>query len=137
MPKKKQLSFEELKDHWYKKLAKSGFVDIEKNEDYLHEWHGHRFKGVPKEVREAKVRYYTLAEHFLNEFPFRTEVDKVIWSYHAEGIAVRDIARLLRKAKVKSVKTNKTNVWMIIKKLRSSMYAFYSSEDLEYYDNRD
>lgn len=123
----KNLSLKELKEIWYKKLKKSGFHDIEKSEDHLHEWHSKRFLGIPKEVFKAKVDYYTMAERFLNDYPFETNMDKLVWEYHSQGVAVREIAQLLKKVGVKSIKISKSTIWLMVKRLRNSMYSMYST----------
>jgi hypothetical protein len=120
----KKADFEKLKAKWYKKLKDDGFVDIE-YDDKL-------FVGVPTSVLgkrlkdgvwQAKAAYYSMAESFLIEYAFSNELDKIIWDYHANGISVREIAETLRKAKIK--KTNRTTVWLTVKRLEKIMKQMY------------
>lgn len=125
---KKKLSYKEEKDIWYKKLEKSGFVDIEQDEDNLKKWSSVFTKEVGKhslEVWKIKAEYFQMATNFLEEYKFDNNIEKVIWEYHANGLRIREIADLLKKARVKSVGVKKSNIYNIIKRLKNSMYAMY------------
>lgn len=134
MPPTKKVSLAELKDKWYKKLAKSGFEDIEDKDHNLKKFHKNFFSSVPKELRTAKASYYQMAENFLGDYRFTDNIEKVIWDYHSNGISVREISMLLKKAKVRSFIPKKSAIWLIIKRLRSSMYSMYLRGDEEYHE---
>lgn len=125
--KKKQPSFKELQAHWYKKLEKSGFVDIEKKETNLRTYRYRNDEGTSNQFtstwRNSKMEYYSLATQFLNEHEFQTNIEKVIWEYHTNGISVRNITNLLSKAKLSQ--TNRTYVWFIVRDLRKIMKEQY------------
>jgi len=70
-----------------------------------------------------KLEYYDLATRFLNEYPFESERDRAIWAYHAEGISYRNIAKILRKAKVAKLK--KDTIWRIVSELKLTMKTMY------------
>lgn len=110
--------FKKVKALWYKKLRDSGFEDAESDEFNLKVW-SLKFT-TPKTVRDwqAKTEYYYMANHFLNNYKFEAPLDKVIWEYHTNGISVREIAKLLKKVKIKA---DRNSVWLIVKKLKSAM----------------
>jgi hypothetical protein len=122
MPQPKD-DFKKLKAKWYKKLKdETDFVDIEYED-------GSMTSCLPRSPRnkipyqQELIRdYYYMCYHFLNEHDFTTELEKVIWEYHTEGISVRDIVVVLKKIKIK---TDKTTVGEIVKKLGDIMKSRY------------
>lgn len=122
---KKPQDYKTLKDLWYKKLAKTGFYDIE--------WDEYDFKDVTPSVRfsrpivirnwHAKSEYYSMAGRFLHEYKFASNLEKAIWDYHSNGISARNIVKLLKKVKV--IKPNKDNISTIIKRLVGKMKEMY------------
>ncbi len=132
----KKTDFKALKAKWDKKLADSGFEDIETANGDLkrHTAYGSRGLGYHGQIGwDAKVSYYTMAEHFLNDYRFDTNMDKVIWEYHANGISVREIAQLLQDLKLVDTISRGT-VHNILKKLTKSMYAMYVGQHDEYHE---
>lgn len=129
LKKTKQQKFKELQDKWYKKLEKSGFSDIEAGEDRLKSYSSVIFSYGNESSWRAKREYYQMAENFLTDYKFATTMEEIIWAYHANGISGHNIALLLGKAKIK--KTNRTDVLIIIKRLRSSMYSMYVAQQRE------
>ncbi len=65
-----------------------------------------------------------MAGQFLNNYNFRSKLEKVIWEYHCNGISYRNIAKLLRKVKT-SMTPNKDNINAIINKLEIEMKKLY------------
>lgn len=118
--------YQKQKEIWYKKLKQSGFEDIESDENNLKEWSSKFARKKSLESMIAKQTYYNLATQFLNIFAFETELEKVVWTYHTEGISVRNIAKTLKKAKIKKI--NRQKVWLIVKKLRTAMKKMYVNE---------
>lgn len=125
-------SYKKLRKTWYKKLKESGFKDIEFNDDTLAGNHSSTFyRNIPnhtklqnpKVVWEAKLEYYTMAEHFLNEHKFENSLEKIIWEYHSNGLSIRSIIKILHKDKV--TKTNRDTVWKTIKRLSTEMKKLY------------
>lgn len=102
-----------LQAKWYKKLAKSGFIDIEdtsKPDAPLKKYDSKHFNHINRPRRDtevnisdnayydpstfiAKQRYYELAEHFLNDYEFKTRREKLIWAEWIAGDSIRLIAR--------------------------------------------
>lgn len=124
MSKPKKTEYERVRDVWYKKLADDGFNDIELV------WFGGRGTSRSEQwkdpdLRQATVDYYCMAQHFLNEYEFDTEVEKIMWEYYSNGLSFREIAKVLNKTKV--TKTNKDAVWLIIKRLEEIMKGLYLS----------
>jgi hypothetical protein len=123
MQKKKPKSYEEIRAIWYKKLEKSGFKDIEQDEDDLKVWSTLFTRKRTKELKESREAYYYMAQSFLNDYKFANNIERVIWEYHTGGIGIRDIVKTLSKAGVQNCKRNKT--WTIINRLRNSMKKMY------------
>lgn len=145
-PKKfKPLTKEEyntLRDKWYQKLEKvkddvypEGFTDIERDEDtlkvYSSDKFGARRPGHSDTLNQGggwqvKAAYYSMAERYLNEYPFETRREAVIWEYHANAISVRDIVKLLKKVRIQM---KRTAVWELIKKHKVKMFELYMSDN--------
>lgn len=123
MSKKKPETYEEIRAVWYAKLEKSGFVDIEQDENDLKVWSTLFTRKRTKELKESREAYYYMARSFLNDYKFANNVERIIWEYHTEGIGVRDIAKTLAKAGVQKYKRNKT--WTIINRLETIMKKMY------------
>lgn len=128
--KTKKTELERLTEVWYAKLktAKSeeypnGFKDIEIYKSF----------GASDVPRSIKLRaawenqivqdYYCMAQHFLNEYEFDSELEKVMWEYHTNGISIRNIVKLLKKARIR--KHNRISVWKIVKRLENIMKGLY------------
>lgn len=123
---KRPKTYEQLRDQWYAKLKKKGFDDIEDTQGRLKKWSSDVF-GKKALVQnggwQAKAAYYQMAERFLNEYEFATELEKTIWEYHTNAVSVRDIAETLNKAKV--TKTNRQAVWLVVHRLEDLMKRMY------------
>ena len=112
--------FKKLKDKWYKKLEQNGFEDIElSHRDSLIRWHHADFQYFysPESFRQ-KEYYFYLANQFLNQYQFESEVEKKIWQLHSEGMGCREI---YRKTRWKS----KSTIHLVICKLKQIMKAYY------------
>lgn len=104
---------------WDKKLAESGFDDIEHREsENLKKHHSYWFAARYSPLAfESKRQYYDLATQYLNEGTFETERDKKIWSLHAEGLTYSEIGKI--------IKLHFTSVGKIVTKLKEGMEKFY------------
>lgn len=116
-------NYEQLRAEWYKKLKDDGFKDTESIEDIDQD----RIQALRREsysrdmdpvIRQATEDYYQIAAVFLSSYTFETELDKIVWEYHTNGLSVRSISETLGKAKIKRAKTQ---VWEIIKRLEHKM----------------
>lgn len=87
----------ELTAKWYKKLEKSGFVDIEdvnSDKEFLKKWDSQYFKRrYTPETFYAKQAYYQNAQDVLAEYKFNNAVDKKLYEMHANGLSHADIAK--------------------------------------------
>lgn len=111
-----------LQKIWYKKLKDSGFSDIEKANGSI----GRTKLNLDNrnfDQIEITQQYYSMARSFLIEHHFESELDKVIWEYHIEGISVRNIAKLLSSTDMKIKK--KSTVNNIIRRLEQIMKDKY------------
>ena len=137
LQKKKQLSPTEVlskaKIVWYKKLKDSGFEDIERDELYLKRYSGSLNESGKEKLSYTKRRlhwestgdYYSMAAKFLHDYKFTSNLEKVIWEYHAEGMSMRNIAKTLKKLKLKKFNINKDKVNSIVKPLVLAMKRMY------------
>jgi hypothetical protein len=127
MSKKPQTEYERQKEIWYKKLADSGFVDIEENNgNDLKHWDGSGSTRHDPDYIQAKQEYYNVAMHFLTNHKFDSELEKVIWEYHSNAVSARNISKTLVSAGF--VKMGRMTVWRVIKRLRSAMKRLYVNE---------
>lgn len=134
MLKNKKTKFEQLKAKWYKKLEKSGFEDIESDENNLKVWSSIFARKNSPEVWQARAEYYQMATNFLEDYKFSNDVEKIVWEYHSNGISMRDISKLLKKARVKSIPINRQDIGVLIRKLKNSMYSMYVAKQDEYHE---
>lgn len=112
---------------WYKKLKDEGFEDIERDPDTLKCYDSSHFLETKTKRRRDRVEpYYKLADLFLSEHKFDTEIERVIWEYHSNGLSVRKITDTLKRVKVK---TNYTTVWIIVNRLKHHMFKNYTTVD--------
>lgn len=122
-PKKPPQTFQQLKTIWYKKLAKSGFEDIEADENNLKVWSTQLRRARSLNTMDAKQQYYYMAEQFLNEFNFKSPTSQIIWEYHSNALSIKNIVKLLNKTRRKKLDHN--IVWGEIKTLRKIMFSMY------------
>lgn len=131
MPKLKKIKvksdFNSLKAKWYKKLAKEGFKDIERDEDTLKSYSGTRRGDVNGTVADwqAKAQYFQMATNFLNDYRFESEFDRTVWMYHSEGLSKYEISAIFRKLHKNKRGYGRTTIHDLIMKLRKSMFTMY------------
>jgi Mor family transcriptional regulator len=85
---------EKLKAKWNKKLADSGFIDIERPDGSLKPEGDYR--TVDHGLQDGREEYYYSAQDFLNQGKFASLLDYTIWKMHAEGISYRQISAELK-----------------------------------------
>lgn len=120
----KSKKFETLKKRWYSKLAKSGFVDAEQDEEYLNQFSG-KITGSDEYLDEdgsqyawdqllgnqvksdAKAEYFRWCRHRLNDYNFKTKRDQKVFEMHSEGLGERAIAKNLNLTRGKIAQTLK------------------------------
>lgn len=85
---------EALTKTWYKKLARSGFEDIE-DETGTPRGDTTKRRAVGRDPVDAQARleYYTTATHFLVErvTPWSKD-ERAVWVLHADGLSYREAA---------------------------------------------
>lgn len=117
--------FNKLKQVWYKKLKKSGFEDIELNEKYLKNPSSKFLRKRSLDTFQNRENYYYMATCFLNDYKFKTRLDKIVWEYHANGISVRNIVMLLKTVKIRC---NRDSICKKTQELRKIMEQLYLPE---------
>ncbi len=114
-----------LQAKWYKKLARSGFEDIEDTSspnEFLNTWDSlHFLSRYTVDQFHARERYFQLATQFLEEHMFDTSREKSIWAEYCTGLSMRAIARNRR------VSLHKIRV--VIKKLEEAMLGRRKNKD--------
>lgn len=92
--------FKALQARWYAKLAKSGFVDIEREDGTLIDREQERYaKEMPQDVAKAREAYYRAAEHYMTRAGAMTKRDLAVWRLHVEGCNNTEIAEALGLAR--------------------------------------
>jgi hypothetical protein len=112
-------NYKKLKEVWYKKLEKAGFVDIEEDEFKLKVDSTKFARQESMKSYQTKIDYYYMANHFLNSYKFKSSFDRIVWEYHVEGIPSRDIAKILTKLKRKPI--GRMTIWRVLKRLTKIM----------------
>jgi hypothetical protein len=89
---------EKLKAKWNKKLADSGFVDIERPDGSLKPEVDYRSLDSTRgdSLQDGRQEYYYIAQDFLNRGKFANLLDYTVWKLHAEGMSFRDIGNELK-----------------------------------------
>lgn len=90
--------FRKLEDIWNKKLAASGFEDIETGREpnkFLKQWDATWFVNRRHGWRGTLERqiYYQECDRFLQEHPFKSRLDRRIWAMHADGKTLAETSR--------------------------------------------
>lgn len=121
--------FKKLKAVWDKKLAKSGFNDIEQEDENLKTWTtGILKKRTSIEAYKAKETYFQLAGQFLYSHKFDSKEDMLIWKYHSDGLSSREIVKELKKSN--KIKIYRMYVSQLIIKLRNQMLSEIGQDDV-------
>ena len=85
-------SFEKLKSKWDKKLADSGFKDIENKDGSLKKEVDPRTQAYAFKEQESREIYYDMAKTHLFSHMFETTLEENVWMWHVDGKSFRDIA---------------------------------------------
>lgn len=115
----KTKEFKKLQAEWYSKLEDEGFQDVEQDEEHLKRWTSSFFKTrYNPTLWKAKEEYYRAAGHFLHDYKFSNDTEKLIWELHGEAMSIRNIALVL---KAKGIKSYKRRIHETIQKLAKEM----------------
>jgi hypothetical protein len=118
---KNSKEFKQLQQNWYKKLKDDGFEDIESDEDSLKQWASSELvRTYDPIIFSAKEDYYRLAGQFYHDHKFLSEMEKLIWSFHKDGIPFDRVHALIKK-EYKKVKISRTTVFNIVARLAKEM----------------
>lgn len=126
----KPKDFKKIQKEWYAKAKASGYEDIEEDShgeqrlkkyvaNYL--WLKHR-----PDRYALQANYYRAAGHFLYDHKFKNELEKKIWTLHAEGVSVRIIAERLSK---EHYKISKWRAHTTIQRLTKIMISTLRSDN--------
>src|SRR6266576_5830924 len=89
---------EKVKGKGNKKLAASGFEDIERSDGTLKPEVEYRSLESTRgdSLQDGRQEYYYIAQDFLNRGKFANLLDYTVWKLHTDGISYRDIGRELK-----------------------------------------
>jgi hypothetical protein len=110
--------FKKLQKTWYKKLAKSGFQDIEEDEVNLYKYSN---LDSVSYLLPANETYYRLAGHFLHDYKFKDIHEKMIWKYHSEGFTYRELPEKVKKV----INMGRRKYFYTVKRLSNEMLTMY------------
>lgn len=105
-----------LTAQWYKKLADSGFVEIEdvnSPNEMLKRWTSEISTRHTAQTLQDRQDYYLRASHLLESEHWPNPVDKQIWALFCEGHSTRTIYEMInvrrkkRSTRIGSVYINK------------------------------
>lgn len=100
--------FKALKKFWDKKLAKSGFVDIEIEKGdfvYLAQNAPNVYKQQPQVAREARLAYFSAMSRGYAAKPPRKKLDRMVMELYVNGTRVDEIVRVLKAGGIVKYKT--------------------------------
>lgn len=124
-PKSKE--FKDLQAKWDAKLKKSGFEDAERRDGCLKFYDSSYFTSVSRGISvdptwfKSKEEYHRLAGHFLYDYKFDSQEERLIWEQHANGESIRDIVKIMKE---KGFKAYKSKINGIVKRLVEEMKKF-------------
>lgn len=93
-------NFKELQKAWYERLAGEGFRDAEKiigDELELQQSAAHPCRHYSQLRKQIKEAYYNLLSQYVEMAEFKTETDKLILTWYAEGMRIKCIREELHK----------------------------------------
>jgi hypothetical protein len=110
--------FKKLEKTWNKKLAESGFVDIEHKSGNLKQNASNSYRTTIRETIDSKLRYFELLGQGIQEEDFKDLIERFIMEKKGEGLSTLEICRQLRRfhrAKVSEVIRHYEIKWKIKK----------------------
>lgn len=122
---KMKKTLQQLQLEWYKKLKDSGFDDIEASETKLRDW-SYRFVRRTINTNDDLAEYYRLAEFFVQDYKFETELERVIWEYHANGLNYPEILKIMQALPFSKKWKSFLPIRRVIYKLRKKMFRMYN-----------
>jgi len=81
------VTFKQLKEKWYKKLEKAGFIDEEVKHPYLIPPPSYRWA-----MKEQIEEFYRLATWYATAGKFTTQKEQKVWERFCEGDTITEIA---------------------------------------------
>ena len=121
---------------WYKKLADSGFADLEWLDKKSGAGHATpflrdslwKYRNIGAFEASQTLEYYNAAQEFSQVFTFPSKLHKFVWSLHAEGLSYRRIAD---KCRTRAFKHKPSIFWISIhiRKLKQEMFYWLADQD--------
>ena len=89
--------FKRLKQFWYDKLKREGFVDIEDPDYRLYHSRLDAYRQIPEPIKSERLDYYLKLGEHVEEGIFDNELDHLVMAYFAEGCTYKHIIAQLEK----------------------------------------
>lgn len=93
--------FKKLKIQWDKRLAQSGFDDIENGDGSLKATTDSRTIRRSLKDKQERETYYSIAREFMNTYNWPEITDKLIWAAHIDGMGITPISHMLHITRYK------------------------------------
>lgn len=128
-------AFIKLQKEWYKKLADSGFKDIEEFDEVRGSaaisFLKRSCKDLAKKYNDTTFFYYQLCRDFLSHGFFLSKIDHKIWQLHSEGVSIREILKELQQDSTLNFPHSIFWIFTRLNKLKKDMYLWQSSQESE------
>lgn len=127
----KTSEFERTQRHWYAKLKKEGFDDIEpvENTPYLKDHHLRSLKACNRSERTRAEEFYRFAGQFYWLYTFKNSWHKRVWKLFSTGSTERQIVKILAKSSIKKYRKSRFPVNQSIKKTTAAMLEWIRSKE--------
>lgn len=123
----KTKQFKQLQAQWYKKLADSGWQDIEhiKYQDtpYLRKHSMGCISSCVRAYYSQADTYYRLASGWIWHGTFDDDWDKWVWTQHAQGHSEREIVNMLDKPSAPFDSCSRFPINTAINRVKEQMFA--------------
>jgi hypothetical protein len=87
--------FQKLNAEWANRLAKSGFRDIDPNDN--ESITPQKFRDPGRQTLVGTRGYSDLCQHVLKEHTFKTELHRRVFELHSEGKSRREIVLIVKR----------------------------------------
>lgn len=127
----KTSEFERTQRHWYAKLEREGFDDIEvvENTPYLKDHHLRSLRACNRGERTRADEFYRFAGQFYWIHEFKNPWHKRVWKLFSNGSTEREIVKILAKSSVKKSRKSRFPVNQSIKKTTAAMLEWIRSQE--------
>ncbi len=94
----KKQEIKALQKHWYDKLKKDGFVDLENSKNVMKSFSIMNTKSKRFHDREAVLEFFLKLDAYVTHSKDLKPLHKAILTHHSEGLRLNQIAELVSKS---------------------------------------